>query len=125
MLGTILSAAFSWLGGKGGLTTITEQLADAYQAKLNAETNQERLEAMQAIAQLEARQNVLLAESKQWYTSWIRPTLAFPVVVFVWKILIWDTVLQWGVTPYPGDMVMYLVYTVVGAYFLTRQFGSK
>ena len=90
--------------------------------KLAAQNDRDRIEAEQTIATLEARQAVLIAEQGSWMTRWIRPALALPVVVFWWKVIIWDTVLGWGVTPYPGDMVAGLCVLVPNVYFLARSF---
>jgi hypothetical protein len=113
------------LFGGGLLNKITDKLGEAYQAKLQATTNQAKLEADQYIAHLEAQRSILIAEQGRWLTAWIRPAIAFPVVVFIWKIIIWDTVLKWGVTPWPGDFVHWVVITVIGAYMLTRPFEKK
>lgn len=117
MLATILSKITG-----AALDSVLGQLVKAYEVRAKAETDQQKLEADLLIKQLEERKEILLSEQGKWYTAWIRPMIAFPVVVFVWKILLWDTVLGLGVTPYPGQMVEYLLYTVIGAYFLTRPF---
>ena len=117
-------AILKWLTG-GVIENVTDKLANAYEAKLKAETDSEKLQADITISQLEARQRVLVAEQKRWYTAWIRPLLAFPVVLYVWKIIVYDTILQLGVTPNPGEIVNWIVVTTIGAYFLTRPFERK
>jgi hypothetical protein len=114
----------SLLGG-GVLTTITKQLSEAYQSKLDAETDAKKLEADIVINQLEAQRSLLIAEQGKMLTSWIRPALAFPVVAFVWKIVLIDTVLKMGTTPYPGELVQWIVVTTIGAYMITRPFERK
>lgn len=111
--------------GSGILKEIGEQLNKAYEVKLNAETDQAKIEADSLINQLQTQQVLLVAEQKRWFTAWVRPALAFPVVVLVNKLIIWDTVLGWGVTPYPGDFVAWLVTTIVAAYMLTRPFERR
>lgn len=113
-----------WLIG-GGIDTLSSHLSDAYKAKLAAETDSDRLIAEENIKTLSLQRDVLVAEQRRALTAWIRPAMAFPVVVFLWKILIWDTVLGLGVTPYPGQFVEYVVYTLVGAYFVTRPFERR
>lgn len=113
-----------WITGNL-LGNVTDKLADAYEAKLKAETNEKKLEAELVIAQLEARQKIIIAEQRRWLTAWIRPSLALAVVLYVWKIVVWDTVLQLGVTPDPGEFVNWIVVTIIGAYFLTRPFERK
>lgn len=106
-----------WLNPLG---VIADRLTAAYEAKQKARTDQERLKADVLINQLEARQTVLVAEQGSWLTRWIRPALALPIVVYVWKIIIWDKVLGWGVTDPIGSTGEYLMTAVVGAYFITR-----
>jgi hypothetical protein len=113
------------LFGGGLLGQITDRIGDAYEAKLNATTDKAKLETEETLAYLEAQRALLLEEQKRWLTAWIRPAIAFPVVVYIWKTILWDTVLQWGVTPYPGDFVNWTVITVIGAYMLTRPFEIK
>ncbi len=111
--------------GSGIVGEIGEQLNRAYAAKLNAQNEESRIAADELITTLTLQQQLLVVEQKRWLTAWVRPALAFPVVVLVNKLIIWDTVLGWGVTDYPGDFVAWLVTTIVGAYMLTRPFERK
>lgn len=120
MIGTILS-----IFGSTAFKGLTNKLLEAYQLRLNAQTDQEKLEAELTIKQLEARQELLLAEQKRWFTAWIRPLMALPIVIYIWKIVVYDTVLGLGITPNPGEFVNWLVLTIVGAYFITRPFERK
>lgn len=106
-------------------SSITSQLKDAYRMKLEAQTNEAKLEADTYIAHLQAQQQIVLAEQGRWYTAWIRPLIALPVVIYVWKLIVWDTIFQWGVTQNPGEFVNWIVLTVIGAYFLTRPFERR
>lgn len=112
------------LGG-GFLSKLSDDIKDAYEAKLRATTDSEKLLADQRLAFLEAQRSILIVEQGRWYTAWIRPMMALPVVIYMWKIIVWDTVLQWGVTPNPGEFVNWIVITVIGAYFLTRPFERR
>lgn len=107
----------SWLNP---LESIARELGRAYAKKQDAKTDSARIEAETRIATLEAQRDVLIAEQGSWLTRWIRPALALPVVVFVWKIVLWDTVLGLGVTPDPGELVRWIVVTTIGAFLLTR-----
>lgn len=120
MLTNILSM---FMGGP--LKTITNSLKEAYVEKLKAETSEQKLEAEKIIAHLEARRDVLMSEQQRALTSWIRPALAAPVVLYIWKLIVWDTILGWGVTPDPGSFVNWVVVTVIGAYMLTRPFERR
>lgn len=108
------------LGLVNPIKAVGEQLTRAYELKLNAQNDSQRIQAEKLIANLEAHQNILIAEQGSWMTRWIRPALAAPVVVYVWKLIVWDTVLGWGVTPDPGQFINWYVLTVTTAYFLTR-----
>lgn len=116
ILGFFTSAAFG---------NITSELQKAYQAKLTAETSEAKLEAEKYISHLQAQQSILLAEQQRWLTAWIRPALAAPVVAYVWKLIVYDTMLGLGVTPDPGSFVNWIVVTVIGAYMLTRPFERR
>ena len=88
---------------------IVDRLADAYEARENAKNDRERIKADLIIEQLQSRQAVLIAEQSHWATRWIRPAIAFPVALYVNKLIIWDTILGWGVTQNPGDFVNWIV----------------
>jgi len=107
------------------LKAVGDQLNRAYENKLLAMNDKERIDAEKQISQLEANRDLLLREQGSWMTRWIRPALAAPVVIYVWKLLVWDTVLGWGVTPNPGEFVNWIVLTIVGAYFITRPFERR
>lgn len=120
MVGRILS----WLVG-GGIAAIGKELNQAYQARLSAKNDQERIEAEKLIAQLEARQGVLIAEQGSWMTRWIRPAFAFPFIIYNFKIVVWDKVLGWGVTDPLTEQFWQLQMIIFGAYFLTRPFERR
>ena len=120
MLGWLLS----WLG-KGGLAAIGKELNRAYELRLNAKNDHERIEADKQIAQLQARQAVLIVEQGAWITRWIRPAFALPFILYNAKIIVWDKVLGWGVTdPLPPEYWQ-LQMIVFGAYFLTRPLEKR
>ena len=120
MFGMVLS----WLTG-GGIAAIGKQLNEAYANRLKAQTDHEKLQAVMDIAQLQARQSVLIAEQGSWLTKWIRPVLALPVAVYINKLVIWDKVLQWGSTPDLSPDLWKFLWIVVGFYFLTRGFEKR
>ena len=78
---------------------------EAYKARLAATNTQDRLAAELAAkeieAEIEARRQagaLVIAEQGRWYTAVIRPLLALPVVIFLWKVIVWDKVLGLGTT---------------------------
>ena len=46
--------------------------------------------------------------------------MGWSAALYVGKIVVWDTVLQWGVTPNPGEQVTMIVMTIVGFYFVAK-----
>ena len=120
MFGLVLK----WLTG-GGIAAIGEQLNKAYQAKLTAQNDQERIKADMDIAQLSARQAVLISEQGSWMTRWIRPAIAAPMVIYIWKLVLWDKILHWGTTDDLSPVLWKLFWIVIGAYFLTRPFEKS
>jgi hypothetical protein len=54
------------------------------------------LAAKEIEAEIEAQKQasaVIIAEQGRWYTAIIRPLLAFPLIIYLWKCLVWDKVL--------------------------------
>ena len=117
----MIRAILKFFGG-GILESVGNQLNRAYKAKLDADTNEKKLASQELITTLQLQQSLLVEEQKRWLTAWIRPALALPVVIFVWKIVVWDTVLGLGWTPNPGELVQWTVITTIGAYMITRPF---
>ena len=104
---------------------------DAYKAKLDAKNNAgaQAVEVTRAalIAEIEARKSanaMLIAEQGRWYTAIIRPLLALPVIIYLWKVIVWDIVLGLGSTdPIAGDVGVwagYIVTTYVGGRSLEK-----
>ena len=70
----------------------------------------------------EAELNAETVRSEQgnWVTRSIRPLLALPVIILVWKLLVWDKALgQWtgGITDKLSDQIWWYCTTVTIAYF--------
>ncbi|GIK83135.1 MAG: hypothetical protein AB7O43_23250 [Hyphomicrobiaceae bacterium] len=90
----------SFLGGP-----VVNGLISAYRAKLDAANTQGRiaadLAAKEIEAEIEARKQasaIIIAEQGRWYTAIIRPLLALPVIIYFWKVIVWDKVLGLGST---------------------------
>lgn len=120
----MLGLIFNFLGS-GVLQDLSGKLKEAYAMRLNAETSEKKLAMDGYIAHLQAQQSVLIAEQQRLWTAWVRPAIAAPVVAYIWKLIVWDTILGWGVTPDPGSFVNWVVVTVIGAYMLTRPFERR
>jgi hypothetical protein len=95
----------------------------AYKAKLEATNSQDRmaadLAAKEIEAEIEARKQasaIILAEQGRWYTAIIRPLLAGPVIIYFWKVIVWDKVLGWGTTDPITGMIADWTGMIITAY---------
>src|SRR5215467_4431468 len=96
---------------------------DAYKAKLAAANAQgaQAVEVARAalLAEIEARKSanaVILAEQGRWYTAVIRPLLAAPVIIYFWKVIVWDKVLGLGATDPITGMIADWTGMIITAY---------
>jgi len=91
-------------------------------AKLDAASSHDRIAA--EIAARKSADAVIIAEQGRWYTAVIRPLLAFPVIIFMWKVIVWDKVLGLGTTDaLAGDVAQWsgaVVTTYVGGRSLEK-----
>jgi hypothetical protein len=104
---------------------------DAYKAKLDSQNMQGAQVAEVAraalLAEVDARKSanaIIIAEQGRWYTAMIRPLLALPVIIYLWKVIVWDKVLGWGTTDViAGDVGVWagtIVTTYVGGRSLEK-----
>jgi hypothetical protein len=104
---------------------------EAYKARLAADNMADRtaadLAAKALAAEIEARKSaaaIIIAEQGRWYTAMIRPLLALPVIIYLWKVIFWDKVLALGTTdPILGDVGVWagtIVTTYVGGRSLEK-----
>ena len=93
----MLAKVLSWVAG-GGVSSITGAIRDMRKDALDAGNTASRIELEATIAGMENRRDVLVAEAKGNWNVFFRILLAFPFAVFLWKVVIWDKVLGWGVT---------------------------
>lgn len=94
-------------------------LLKAYTAKLTANNTSENIAQQVAIRALELDQReaemnakVVIAEQGNWVTRSVRPLMAMPFILFLWKVVVWDKVLGWGTTD-PLDPKMWGVFMAV------------
>ena len=67
----------------------------------------------------EVNAEVIKVEQGNWFTRWVRPMLAAPVVILMWKLLVYDKALgQWtnGTTDSLSDQIWWYCTTVTIAY---------
>jgi len=107
------------------LSKITKSLIEAHTKKLDSKTEQERIEADVLIQQLELRQSVLMAEQGSVLTRMIRPMFALPFIIYNFKVIVYDKVLELGITDDLSASYWQLQMVIFGAYFLTRGFEKR
>lgn len=114
------SAIVSLLGGlvTGPLKSISNDLKEAYQSKLAAANDAERIQADERINTLEARKSVILAAQSDPLERLVRIGFAFPFIAYTWKLILWDKILGWGVTDSLSADLTQLMWIVVGGYFV-------
>lgn len=86
------------------------------------DTNTERLREILK-TQVEARKlqaEVIIAEQGWFFTAMIRPMIAWPIIVYVWKVVVWDTVFGLGTTPPLSGMIGEWAGIIITAYFVGR-----
>lgn len=110
MIGKILR----FLTGSRG---IGEEIRLAYEAKLNAQNDSERIAAEVNIALLNAK-----LESHRIGGRWItliQVAWALPFVAYNTKLIVWDKMLGWGVTDPLSPELYKLQAVIVGFFFVT------
>ena len=112
----------AWLASLIG-GPIVNGLIEGYKAKLDAANTHDRIAADLAAkaieAEIAARQQataIIIAEQGRWYTAIIRPLLALPIIIYFWKVIVWDKVLDLGVTDPLRGMVSDWAGTIITAY---------
>ena len=120
MLGIITAL----LGLADPITKIAGKIADAKIASIQATTDKEKIEADERVKALEARARVLEREADSKINQFVRAALALPVVVFLWKVIIWDKVLAWGSTDDLSENLWYVSMIVIGFYFASYTVGK-
>jgi hypothetical protein len=114
--------AFLMLGFILGLidpvSRIAEKIASAYEAKQKAVTDQEKIRAEENIKTLEARRDVLIAESGQKINAFIRAGFALPFVIYNAKLVVWDKVLGLGATDGLSTELFQVEIACISFYFL-------
>lgn len=109
------------------LRPIVDGLLTAQKQKLDAIGSHEAVAADLAkksfdldMKEAEVNAETIKAEQGNWITRSIRPLLALPVIILVWKLLVWDKALgQWtnGTTDALSDQIWWYCTTVTIAYF--------
>jgi hypothetical protein len=113
---------WTWLASLIGGPVITG-LINAYKAKLDAANTQDRIAADLAAKEIEAEiaaradaSRIIIAEQGRWYTAIIRPLLALPIIIYLWKVIVWDKVLGLGTTDPITGMIADWTGMILAAY---------
>ena len=113
---------WTWLASLIGGPVITG-LINAYKAKLDAANAQDRIAADLAAKEIEAEiaaradaSRIIIAEQGRWYTAIIRPLLALPIIIYLWKVIVWDKVFGLGTTDPITGMIAEWTGTILAAY---------
>lgn len=109
------------LGLLGGpLKTISNDIKEAYQSRLNAQNTTERVAADERISKLEANRDVIIANQPNRSFQVVQLGLALPYVLYNAKLIIWDKILEWGVTDPLSPELTYIQMMVLGGFFLDQ-----
>lgn len=125
---------FSWLLSlfSGGffssiftsIDNLTKAISDEKIAQITATTDVEKANIQAKIDQLQSQRDVLIADSTSktgWIDQAIRVLLTLPIIVYLNKLITWDKVIgSWPTfeTDKLGSSEMYLLYAVLGFFFL-------
>lgn len=107
----------------GPLSSISNDLREAYQSKLTAANDKERIAADERIAVLEARKTSILAAQSDPVERWVRIGFAFPMVLYVNKCVFWDKILGWGTTDDLSVNLWTVFWIILGGYFVNTAVG--
>lgn len=116
------SILLGFLGGP--LKSISNDIKEAYQSKLNAANDAERVAADERISKLESRRDVILAGQSSPTERWIRFGYALPFVLYNAKLVIWDKVFALGVTDPLGPELAQISSIVLAGFFLDAIVGK-
>jgi len=114
----MISIITGLLGLADPISRIGKSIADARIAAMQASTDKEKIEQEERVRALEARRGVMEREADGKINQIIRALLAVPVIVFLWKVIIWDKVLALGTTDDLSENLWYVTMMVLGFYYI-------
>jgi hypothetical protein len=101
----------------GPISDISDDIRRAHQASLDAKTDSETLTHETRRHQLSMQRDAMIRSKGAVI---MRASFGIPFVVYLWKLVIWDKVLGWGVTDPLSSTLEYVLFAIVGFYFLTK-----
>ena len=121
------------------ISSLVNGVINIYREKLAAANTQDAHAVELAIKEIEAEISarkeasaIVIAEQGRGYTAIIRPLFAYPLIIYFWKIVIWDKVLGWGTTDPLDGMIGDWAGWIIVAYFggrsiekVARIFGRR
>ena len=113
----MITTILTWIAG-GGLNSILGKIESAYEAKLAAQNDSERIAAEQRIAMLEAQRDSVLAAQANRAGQFVRAAWAAPFIIYNAKLILWDKVLGLGATDPLSPQLVQIQMVVLGGYFL-------
>lgn len=123
-----MNSILAWLGGLLGGPIVRAAL-EAYRAKLESGANIDGINAELAARELQAqvREMEIQAEVRKIELGrWWEPDklMGYAIAIYFGKILVWDKVLQLGVTDELHGWAATTATLIVGAYFGKRGFEN-
>jgi hypothetical protein len=95
-------------------------LKEAYQSKLNAQNDKEKIAADERIAVLQAQRDAITSSEHDPLWNFTRFLFAFPFTLYVNKLVIWDKILGYGSTDNLSVDLWNMFYIILGGYFITQ-----
>ena len=100
------------------ISKITNKIIDLRIQQANAQTEQAKIAADEEVSKLQAQRDVLVAESGSKINAIIRIAFALPCAIYINKLILIDKVLGWGSTDDLSNNLWWIVFTVIGFYFV-------
>lgn len=110
---TLLVSLFS-----GPLSGIAKEIRLVKEAQIKAENETQRLVLDERLAELEAQRSVIIASQPDLIWRLCRAGFAVPFIIYINKIVVWDKVFGLGVTDNLSADLWYLLYMIVGGFFV-------
>lgn len=118
-MSALVSTVLSWLTG-GGLSGLASEIRQARKDVLDAENDEQRLKSKERLGTLLVRKDAQTQGQANWLPKVVRAVLfALPIGIYLWKLIVWDKILGWGVTDPLGEFEKNVASVVVAFYFLT------
>lgn len=120
LIGSLLSFLPSLFTTVNGITTA---ISNERIQEINAKTDQERIDSQERVSVLQARRDVMIAESGDKINRLIRASIGGEVSFLLGKILVWDKALGFWTQGHTDNLdpnLWWVVSSVIGFYFLTE-----